>query len=174
MSWKLAELRWRHEIGLYESRWEKDSGALPVERKRAIEVFERRVRRSQSLSASRCGPKSNLDGEKDVGLGDPVVPASPTARSSIDTTTRHTSPLGSSRGRTLSCSSLVPLLQTTPSCPRDPRGFQRALSRGDPARRQPATRFHSRSAFSRSSSEATSLSPDQAQHLEADANESSK
>ena len=30
MSWKLAELSWRQELGLYESRWERQSGAVSI------------------------------------------------------------------------------------------------------------------------------------------------
>ena len=40
MSWKLAELKWRQDLGLYESRWEMRSSTLPVERKRAIQAFK--------------------------------------------------------------------------------------------------------------------------------------
>jgi hypothetical protein len=121
MSWKLAELRWRHDVGLYGSRWEKESGALPVERMRAIEVFERRGRKSRSLSPSRRAANANLVSvEKDLGLGEPLLPASPAARSPINPTTRRTTPTSQpSRGRGFSCSSLLSLPRTTSSPTKD-------------------------------------------------------
>lgn len=55
MSWKFAELKWRQDLGIYESWDGRDVEHLPLERKRAIRVFEKRHlisqphRRSMSL-----------------------------------------------------------------------------------------------------------------------------
>lgn len=112
MSWKLAELKWRHDIGLYESRWEKSSAPLPLERKRAIETFERRDRRSRSWSPSRRCDKQSLAGQQDVGLGEPLLPASPTPRPAVESTSKRTSFPRPTPDPGVSCSSLIPLLRT--------------------------------------------------------------
>ena len=127
MSWKLAELRWRHDIGLYESRWEKESGPLPVERKRAIEAFERRGRRSQSLSASGCAAKSNFTVEKDVSLGEPVMPALSAFGSSVEVVTHERPPAQRARSPQLSSSSLFLCCRPNRTAPQT-----RSLSRGSP------------------------------------------
>lgn len=57
MSWKLAELRWRDEAGLYESRWERRSG--PAEWRCKITVGERE--KSRSRSRSRPPPHDVLE-----------------------------------------------------------------------------------------------------------------
>jgi hypothetical protein len=55
MSWKFAELKWRQDLGIYESWAGRDVDWLPLERKRAIRVFRERQmvsrphRRSMSL-----------------------------------------------------------------------------------------------------------------------------
>jgi hypothetical protein len=113
MSWKLAELKWRHDIGLYESRWEKSSGTLPLERKRAIEAFERRDRKSRSWSPSRRFGKQSFAGEQDVGLGERLLPASTPPRSQVGSASAHTTPPRLTQDRDVSCSGLVPLLQHT-------------------------------------------------------------
>lgn len=174
MSWKLAELRWRHDIGLYESRWGKESGALPVKRKRAIEAFDKRGRRSRSLSASRCAAKSNLAVEKDVNLGEPVMPALSAFRSSVEVITHERPPAQRARGLQLSSSSLVPLLQTKSNCSTDPVALKGLSQRDGLVGSHPTVRGHNCSAFSRSSSKVYSPSPDRAQHLEGDSNETCK
>ncbi len=171
MSWKLAELRWRHDIGLYESRWDKESDALPVERNKAIKAFEVRGGKTRNLSSSRCVANTTLAGQKNVGLGKPVMLASSAPRSSIEAATLQTSPSRPTRSRTLSSSSLVPLLRTTSNCSRDPSAPTSCFQKGDLERRQPAARSHSSFAFSRSSSEVHSPSFDRVQHIETDGNE---
>ena len=174
MSWKLAELRWRHDIGLYESRWAKESSALPVERKRAIEAFEKRGRRSRSLSASRGVAKSNLAIEKDASLGEPVMAASSAFRSSVEAITHERLPAQRAPGPQQSSFFLVPLLQTRSNCSTDQLALEGGFRRDDLLISHPTARCHSSSAFSRNSSEVLSPSPDRAQHLEGDSNETCK
>lgn len=79
MSWKLAELKWREELGLYQSRWERDSGPLPLERKQAINAFERRKRASpcrRGSTLARHWWKTSPE-RHDTRLGTTVPPASP-------------------------------------------------------------------------------------------------
>jgi hypothetical protein len=54
MSWKLAELRWRDEAGLYESRWERRSDLAEWKCKITIGECER------SRSRSRHRPSSHM------------------------------------------------------------------------------------------------------------------
>ena len=174
MSWKLAELRWRHDIGLYESRWERESGALPVERKRAVEAFDKRGRRSRSRSASRRAANSNLAVENDVNLGEPMMPALSAVRSSVEVIKHETPPAQRARGLQLSSPSLVPLLLTKSNCSTDPVDLKGLSQTDDLVGSHPTARCHSCSAFSRSSSKVYSPSPDRAQHLEGDPDETCK
>lgn len=51
MSWKLAELKWRQDLGLYESRWETKSTSLPFKHKQLDQPLENtRVRNSKYLT----------------------------------------------------------------------------------------------------------------------------
>lgn len=71
MSWKLGELKWRQELGLYESRWERMSIALPVERKQAVEAYEQRKRVSsphRRAAAVRHSPTQSPQ-RRQPGLG---------------------------------------------------------------------------------------------------------
>ena len=165
MSWKLAELRWRHEVGLFESRWQRDSGALPVERKKAIEVFQDRRRRSRSLSASKAVPRSNSAGENSVSLGNPLLGALPAPRSPSESS-HQTPPPRSYRGRAFSCSSVVPLLQALPSPRQDDETADGLVLRDLSNSKQPVTRYHSCSAFSPEASDHQSLPSGHDQPLE--------
>jgi hypothetical protein len=159
MSWKLAELRWRHDVGLYESRWEKDSGILPIERKRAIEAFEGRRGRSRSRTASERDTKEHSIGG---GLGIPFSTASPALRLSLDVTVPHpSSPL------------LIPLLQTSPD---GPRYHQVAQSKSETIRdhRRSVTRCHSCSVLSESSSHQPSPTLDHSSRLRPEVNSQGK
>ena len=69
MSWKLAELKWRQELGLYESRWEMESSALPIERKRAIQAFERARRRTLSQPESPRRRSTQASPIREASLG---------------------------------------------------------------------------------------------------------
>lgn len=165
MSWKLAELRWRHDIGLYESRWEKEGGALPVERKKAIEAFERRGREPRSPSASRRFRKSITARDLEAGLGEPFLPHSPAFRSPVEPTTHNSSP-PAPRDRARSCSSPVSLLQTSAS-PSNPAATSQNADQDEAAESyQAVARCHSCSALFRTSSQPPSGICERAQALE--------
>ena len=152
MSWKLAELRWRHEVGLYESRWEKESGSLPVERKRVMAAFDRRGRRSRSLSASRCRAESpsKFGGGRESSLDAPLMPASPAATSSIEVT--HTAPTSSTpRSPGTPWSFIPPLLRSASNHSRKLQGSQSPIPQSGLAEWQAATHFHSFPASRKSS-----------------------
>lgn len=92
MSWKLAELKWREELGLYQSRWERDSGPLPLERKQAVNAFERRRRASpcrRGSTLARHWWKTSPE-RHHARLGTPVPPASPPP--SVTLPIAHSSP----------------------------------------------------------------------------------
>jgi hypothetical protein len=170
MSWKLAELRWRHDVGLYESRWEKNSGVLPIERKRAIEAFEERRGRSRSRTASERDTKEHsISG----GLGIPFSTASPALRLSLDVTVpQPTSPPPSFDHQVLH-TSLLPLLQTSP----DRSGhYQAPRSNSKTLRdhRRSVTRCQSCSALSESSSRQLSPTFDNSSRLRPEVNRQRK
>ena len=73
MSWKLAELKWRQELGLYESRWEMESSALPIERKRAIQAFERAQCRTLSQPESPRRRPTQASPIREASLGNHSV-----------------------------------------------------------------------------------------------------
>ncbi|KIW18938.1 hypothetical protein PV08_03227 [Exophiala spinifera] len=60
MSWKLAELRWRHDVGLQESGWERHNGkSLESLDSQAAEAISKRPERQRSHTT----PWSQLGGE---------------------------------------------------------------------------------------------------------------
>lgn len=82
MSWKLAELKWRQDLGLYESRWESNhggqAGSLPLARKQAVEAFHKQhvvspPRRTTDVvkRASKGFPE-----QQRASLGTPCLPSS--------------------------------------------------------------------------------------------------
>lgn len=92
MSWKLAELKWRQELGLYQSRRERDSGSLPLERKQAIHAFESRGRAPRArdeFGSARKRWKTSPE-RHHARLGTPVPPVSPSPAVTAPVT--HSSP----------------------------------------------------------------------------------
>lgn len=92
MSWKLAELKWRQELGLYQSRWERDSGSLSLERKQAIHAFESRGRASRArdeLGSVRERWKASPE-RHHPRLGTTAPPLSPSP--AVTTAVAHSSP----------------------------------------------------------------------------------
>lgn len=92
MSWKLAELKWRQELGLYQSRWEREGGSLPLERKQAIHAFESRgwgprARDESDSARKRWKPSPERHHAR---LGTPVPPVSPPP--AVTTPVAHSSP----------------------------------------------------------------------------------
>jgi hypothetical protein len=115
MSWKLAELKWRHDVGLYESRWEKESGVLPVDRKRAVEAFERLSRVKKGCLGVRQGADFKTTAGYDDSLAQPLLRASPKrpATASVESTSYQRSRPPSPRDRGSSFPSLSPFLGNT-------------------------------------------------------------
>jgi hypothetical protein len=87
MSWKFAELKWRQDLGIYESWDGRDVDWLPLERKRAIRAFQQRQvvshphRKSNSLQhfpiqqVTRDGSDGNSEEQTS-----PALPALPSER----------------------------------------------------------------------------------------------
>lgn len=92
MSWKLAELKWRQELGLYQNRWERESDSLPLERKQAIHAFESRgwvPRARDELDSARKRWETSPE-RHHARLGTPVPPVSPPP--AVTTPVAHSSP----------------------------------------------------------------------------------
>ncbi|KPI38719.1 uncharacterized protein AB675_5807 [Cyphellophora attinorum] len=87
MSWKFAELKWRQDLGIYESWDGRDVDWLPLERKRAIRAFQERQkvshphRRSISLQhfPMKQVTRDGSDGNSEVQTL-PALPALPSQR----------------------------------------------------------------------------------------------
>jgi len=116
MSWKLAELRWRHEAGLYESCWERRANSNVMKRKSAGGEPSRQRSRSRSRSPATLKKHEGLLDSAGPSSSQDHVYAPDRAPSSNE---GHS--LSPARCQPLLVSSVVPLLYSTrdPSYPHE-------------------------------------------------------